>query len=104
MDTENREMNVSKNIEAEDNEDLSIDESCYEIQKSKCETTKMFEFRLNIYNNILKETGSKKKAKIFSNIIINKLSMNCDYPQEVLDQVKPYLLAISDKDNIWLKK
>jgi hypothetical protein len=80
----------------------------YEVKKRNNETEKQFKFRKNLYNEIyddlnsnkdIKEDEVSKKALIYSNMWINILSLNCSYPDEVMELIHKY--KPSDKDNIY---
>lgn len=73
-----------------DDFNFSLDESVFKITKKNNETEKMFLFRKQIYNEVLKHTNSCEKAKIYSNIIVNKLSLQCNYNEDVNQLVKKY--------------
>ena len=74
-------------------------EDVYDIVQKEYETTAQFLFRKDIYDTIFKDTKDKKKALIYSNIWINILSMNCDYPKSILDAIEKY----RPKNNIYSK-
>ena len=74
-------------------------EDVYDIVQKEYETTAQFLFRKDIYDTIFKDTKDKKKALIYSNIWINILSMNCDYPKNILDAIEKY----RPKNNIYSK-
>jgi hypothetical protein len=62
----------------------------FDIIKKKFETENQFQFRKSIYDEVFNDTKDKKKALIYSNIWVNILSMECDYPKEVMEQVMKY--------------
>jgi len=70
----------------------NIDENdpIFNIKQKDYETEKQYKFRKNIYDNILEDTHSKKKATIFSNIWINILSLNATYPPEIMNLINKY--------------
>ena len=74
-------------------------EDVYDIVQKEYETTAQFLFRKDIYDTIFKDTKDKKKALIYSNIWINILSLNCDYPKNILDAIEKY----RPKNNIYSK-
>lgn len=67
----------------------------FQISKKNNETEKMWKIRQNIYNGILEDTKCYKKAKVYSNIVINKIMLNCDYSQDVNNLVQKYYLKYS---------
>mmetsp|Transcript_75 Transcript_75/g.66 ORF Transcript_75/g.66 Transcript_75/m.66 type:complete len:98 (+) Transcript_75:10-303(+) len=75
--------------------------SVFDLYKKNNETEKMYRFREKVYNRVVEDTNSKEKAKVISNIIVNKLSIGCEYPKEVIELAEKYLEEIKDKDNIW---
>lgn len=82
-------INNKKGINDEFNEQLS--ESVFKISKKNNETEKMYQFRKNIYDLVYNETKSYEKAKIYSNIIINKLSLQCNYNDDLNQLVKKFM-------------
>ena len=74
-------------------------EDVYDIVQKDFETNAQFLFRKDIYDTIYNDTKDKKKALIYSNIWINILSMNCDYPKSILDAIEKY----RPKNNIYSK-
>ena len=72
--------------------DSYIDENdkIWEIQKKEYETDTQFEFRKQIYDNVYNDTKSKQKATLYSNYWVNILSMNCQYPDEIMKQIDKY--------------
>lgn len=75
----------------------------FQISKKNNETQKMYEFRSKLYKSIYDKTGDYMKAKVYSNIIINKLSLECEYPQDIDNLIKEFIPSNSDKTNIWAK-
>ena len=72
--------------------DSYIDENdkIWEIQKKEYETDTQFDFRKQIYDNVYNDTKSKQKATLYSNYWVNILSMNCQYPDEIMKQIDKY--------------
>jgi hypothetical protein len=71
-----------------------------EITKRNNETQKQYEFRLKIYKNVYDDLKDKDKAIIYSNIWVNIFSLDCKYPDEVMENVEKY--RPDDKDNVYL--
>ena len=72
--------------------DLNLDENdeIWNLKKKEYETDTEFNFRKGIYDNVYKDTKSKQKATLFSNIWVNILSMECKYPEELMEQIEKY--------------
>lgn len=62
----------------------------WNLQKKEYETDTQFEFRKQIYNNVYNDTHNKEKATLYSNFWVNILSMNCQYPEEIMKQIEKY--------------
>lgn len=93
--TENNNKDVSSDLNINSNEEDDL----FDIKKKNNETQKMFLFRKEIYDLILNDTKSKQSAMVFSNIVINKLSMQCNYSQEINELIKPYQSEIEELQN-----
>ena len=61
-----------------------------EFKKKEYETDTEFNFRKQIYDNVYNDTKSKQKATLYSNIWVNMLSMECKYPDELMEKVEKY--------------
>ncbi len=72
--------------------DLNLDENdeIWNLKKKEYETDNEFNFRKGIYDNVYNDTKSKQKATLFSNIWVNILSMECKYPEELMEQIEKY--------------
>ena len=72
--------------------DSYIDENdkIWDIQQKEYETDTQFEFRKQIYDEVFNDTKSKQKATLYSNYWVNILSMNCQYPDEIMKQIDKY--------------
>ena len=72
--------------------DSNIDsnDDIWNIKQKEFETDYQFEFRKNIYDNVYNDTHNKQKATLFSNIWVNILSMECQYPNEIMAQIEKY--------------
>lgn len=70
------------------------------LKRKRGETEKQFKFREDLYNQILKDTSKCDKAIIYSNTIVNILSLGCKYPEELMNQVSKYMPT--DDKNIYL--
>jgi hypothetical protein len=77
------------------------DKDEFSIEKRRNETTKQFEFRKKIYDNIYEDTKSHQKALIYSNIWYNILSLNCTYPDAVMKDIMKY--KPDPKDNVFIQ-
>ena len=69
---------------------IDSNDDIWNIQKKEFETDTQFEFRKNIYDNVYNDTHNKQKATLYSNIWVNILSMDCQYPHEIMEQIKKY--------------
>ena len=72
--------------------DLNLDENdeIWNLKKKEYETDNEYNFRKGIYDNVYNDTKSKQKATLFSNIWVNILSMECKYPEELMEQIEKY--------------
>ena len=72
--------------------DSNIDsnDDIWNIKQKEFETDYQFKFRKNIYDNVYNDTHNKQKATLFSNIWVNILSMECQYPNEIMAQIEKY--------------
>ena len=72
--------------------DFNIDENdkIWDLKQKEYETDNEFNFRKEIYNKVLKDLKSRQKATLFSNIWVNILSMECKYPEELMEQIEKY--------------
>lgn len=73
----------------------------FRISQKRNETQKMWEFRKGIYENILNKTNSYENAKVYSNIIINMITLDCQYPQEIQEKVASFIPK--ESENIYKK-
>lgn len=71
-----------------------------EIQQRNNETKRQFQFRKNIYDEVLEDTKDQEKAMIYSNILVNIYSLGCSYPEEVMEMVEKYKPA--KEENVYL--
>lgn len=72
------------NLELDENDEV------WNLKKKEYETDTEFNFRKKIYDNVFNDTNSKQKATLYSNIWVNMLSMECKYPDELMNQVEKY--------------
>lgn len=72
------------NIELDENDEV------WNLKKKEYETDTEFNFRKQIYDNVFNDTKSKQKATLYSNIWVNMLSMECKYPDELMEKVEKY--------------
>jgi hypothetical protein len=72
------------NIELDENDEV------WNLKKKEYETDTEFNFRKQIYDNVYNDTKSKQKATLYSNIWVNMLSMECKYPDELMEKVEKY--------------
>lgn len=72
------------NLELDENDEV------WNLKKKEYETDTEFNFRKRIYDNVFNDTNSKQKATLYSNIWVNMLSMECKYPDELMNQVEKY--------------
>lgn len=72
------------NIEFDENDEV------WNLKKKEYETDTEFNFRKQIYDNVFNDTKSKQKATLYSNIWVNMLSMECKYPDELMEKVEKY--------------
>ena len=79
--------------------DLNLDENddIWNIKQKEYETENEYNFRKGIYDAVNNDIKSKQKATLYSNIWVNILSMECKYPEELLEQIKKY----KPKSNIY---
>jgi hypothetical protein len=63
----------------------------YIIKKHKYETNQMFMKRKDIYDRVYKDTNDLKKAFVYSNAIINKLTLRCEYEKEFNSLLESYI-------------
>lgn len=73
----------------------------FRISQKNNETQKMWEFRKGIYDKILAQTSSYENAKVYSNIIINMITLDCQYPSELQEKVAPFIPK--DSESIYKK-
>lgn len=66
------------------------DKESFALEKKAYETEDQFEFRKEIYDEVYNETHDFKKALIYSNIWVNILSLDSEYPKEIMDQIQKY--------------
>ena len=69
---------------------IDSNDDIWNIKKKEFETDYQFEFRKNIYDNVYNDTHNKQKATLYSNIWVNILSMECQYPNEIMAQIEKY--------------
>ena len=72
--------------------DLNLDENddIWNIKQKKYETENEYNFRKGIYEAVYNDIKSKQKATLYSNIWVNILSMECKYPEELMEHIKKY--------------
>ena len=72
--------------------DLDLDENdeVWNLKKKDYETDNEFNFRKEIYDNVYNDTKSKQKATLYSSIWVNILSMECKYPNELMEKIEKY--------------
>ena len=72
--------------------DLNLDENdeVWNLKKKDYETDNEFNFRKEIYDNVYNDTKSKQKATLYSSIWVNILSMECKYPNELMEKIEKY--------------
>ena len=72
--------------------DFVIDENdeIWNLKKKEYETENEFNFRKEIYDKVYNDLKSKQKATLYSNVWINILSMECKYPEELMEQIEKY--------------
>ena len=72
--------------------DLNLDENdeIWNLKKKEYETDNEYNFRKGIYDNVYNDTKSKQKATLFSNTWVNILSMECKYPEELMEKIQKY--------------
>ena len=66
-----------------------IDENdeIWNLKQKEYETDNEFNFRQQIYEKVYKDLKSKQKATLYSNIWVNILSMECKYPNELMEKI-----------------
>ena len=69
---------------------LDENDEIWNLQRKEYETDTQFDFRKQIYTNVYNDTKSKQKATLYSNFWVNILSMNCQYPDEIMKQIEKY--------------
>ena len=69
---------------------LDENDEIWNLQRKEYETDTQFDFRKQIYTNVFNDTKSKQKATLYSNFWVNILSMNCQYPDEIMKQIEKY--------------
>ena len=72
--------------------DIVIDENdeIWNLKKKEYETENEFNFRKEIYDKVFNDLKSKQKATLYSNVWVNILSMECKYPEELMEQIEKY--------------
>ena len=72
--------------------DLNLDENddIWNLKQKEYETDNEFNFRKGIYDEVYNDIKSKQKATLYSNYWVNILSMNCQYPDEIMKQIEKY--------------
>ena len=72
--------------------DIVIDENdeIWNLKKKEYETENEFNFRKEIYDKVYNDLKSKQKATLYSNVWVNILSMECKYPEELMEQIEKY--------------
>ena len=70
--------------------ELDENDEIFDLKQLSYETDTQFDYRSKIYNKVLEDTKSKKKAQIITNIWINILSLHCSYSDEVMKQIVKY--------------
>ena len=72
--------------------DLKIDENdrIWDLKQKEYETDNEFNFRKEIYDKVFNDLKSKQKATLYSNLWVNILSMECKYPDELMEQIEKY--------------
>ena len=79
---------------------LDKNDEIWELKQKEFETDNEFNFRKEIYNKVLKDLKSRQKATLFSNIWVNILSMECKYPEELMEKIEKY----KPETNIYIVK
>ncbi len=69
---------------------IDSNDDIWNIKQKEFETDTQFEFRKKIYDNVYNDTHNKQKATLYSNIWVNILSMECQYPNEIMIQIEKY--------------
>lgn len=69
---------------------METEEELYECIRKDYETDFEFNFRKGIYDNVFNKTNSKKKALIYSNIWVNIMKYECEYPEETMKEIEEY--------------
>ena len=69
---------------------INENDEIWDLKPKDFETETQYQFRQQIYNNVLNDTKSKQKATLYSNYWVNILSMNCQYPDEIMKQIEKY--------------
>ena len=72
------------------NIELDETDEVWNLKQKEYETDTEFNFRKQIYDNVFNDTKSKQKATLYSNIWVNMLSMECKYPDELMEKVEKY--------------
>ena len=72
--------------------DFNIDENdkIWDLKQKEYETDNEFNFRKEIYDKVYNDLKSKQKATLYSNVWVNILSMECKYPEELMEQIEKY--------------
>ena len=72
--------------------DFNIDENdkIWDLKQKEYETDNEFNFRKEIYNKVFNDLKSKQKATLYSNLWVNILSMECKYPEELMEKIEKY--------------
>lgn len=72
--------------------DFNIDENdkIWDLKQKEYETDNEFNFRKEIYDKVFNDLKSKQKATLYSNLWVNILSMECKYPEELMEKIEKY--------------
>ena len=70
--------------------DFNENDEIWNLKKKEYETDAQFNFRKEIYDNVYRDIKSKQKATLYSNIWVNILSMECKYPNELMEKIEKY--------------
>lgn len=69
---------------------MSNEEAIYDCVQKNFETDEEYKFRKEIYDKVFQDTQNKKNALIYSNMWVNILSMQCEYPKEIMENIEKY--------------
>ena len=69
---------------------IDKNDDIWNLVKKDYETDTQYNFRKEIYDNVYNDTKDKQKASLYSNFWVNILSMNCQYPDEIMKQIEKY--------------